>query len=233
MQDTAAQVTSDASSVPRGTVPTVLIDPGHGGEDGGAVSSDGVAEKTLNLSIALRLGDMLQSAGVSVAYTREDDRGLYDGATPGHRKMTDLRNRLAVWQRTPDALFVSVHMNTFGDPKYHGMQVFYAGGAREEESRRLAMTLRDTNRTYLQPENKREIKRADTSIYLLSRDVGVGILCECGFLSNPEEAARLSDGAYRERVAAVLCASVLSYLYGEDSANLYGEDPANGYTPGP
>ncbi|MBQ8577639.1 MAG: N-acetylmuramoyl-L-alanine amidase [Clostridia bacterium] len=195
--------------------PLVILDAGHGGEDGGAVSADGVSEKTLNLSIVLTLGDMLEAAGVPVVYTRTEDNGLYDGASPGHRKMTDLKNRLAVRQKYPEAVFLSVHMNTFSAAQYHGMQVFYSKN--DERSKLLADLIRETNRTYLQPDNERVCKAADSSIYLLDRSGGCAVLTECGFLSNPEEAASLSDPAYREKVAGVLCASVLQYLYGNES----------------
>lgn len=185
----------------------VVLDAGHGGEDGGAVGKNGISEKNLNLSIVLTLGDMLEAAGVSVAYTRTEDCGLYEGAIPGHRKMTDLKNRLAVRNRYPDAMFVSVHMNTFSAPQYRGMQVFYSKNS--EDSRALAETVRLTCKTYLQPDNDRQIKAADSAIYLLDRSAGCAILAECGFLSNPEEAASLADPAYRETVAAILCASIL------------------------
>ncbi|MGM9624071.1 MAG: N-acetylmuramoyl-L-alanine amidase [Eubacteriales bacterium] len=190
--------------------PRVVLDAGHGGEDGGAVSADGVMEKTLNLSIVLTLGDMLEAAGIPVVYTRTDDNGLYDGAVPGHRKMTDLKNRLAVWEQYPDAILVSVHMNTFSAARYHGMQVFY--GVQSEESALLAETIRQNNQNYLQPDNTRACKPAGSSIYLLDRCRGSAVLVECGFLSNPDEAALLSEASYREKIAAVLCASILAHF---------------------
>jgi len=194
------------------STPTVILDAGHGGEDGGAVSAGGLAEKSLNLSIVLTLGDMLEAAGVEVIYTRTEDDGLYEGAVPGHRKMTDLKNRLAVRQAHPQALFLSVHMNTFSDPRYDGMQIFYPAGS--EDSRAAAELLRQTNLTYLQPDNTRACKAATSAIYLLDRadPSSVTLLAECGFLSNPEEAARLATPEYREKAAAVLCAGILEYL---------------------
>ncbi len=197
--------------------PCVVLDAGHGGEDGGAVSVNGMTEKELNLSIVLTLGDMLTASGISVVYTRTDDNGLYEGAVPGHRKMTDLRNRLTIRQTYPDALFVSVHMNTFSAPQYSGMQVFYSDN--DADSKRLAETVRSLNQTYLQPDNTRTVKAADSSIYLLDRNEGCAILVECGFLSNPGEAASLADPAYRKAVAAVLCAAITDHLYrkGTDS----------------
>lgn len=193
--------------------PTVILDAGHGGEDGGAVSQAGAAEKSLNLSIALTLGDMLRACGVDVVYTRTDDSGLYDGAVPGHRKMTDLKNRLAVREKYPDAIFLSIHMNTFSDPRYDGMQIFYS--VNDPTSETLAELLRETNRTYLQPENQRACKAANSSIYLLDRAQGTSVLAECGFLSNPDEAARFMTAEYREQVAAVLCVGILNYLKGD------------------
>ncbi len=189
---------------------TVIVDAGHGGEDGGAVSSAGAAEKSLNLSIALMLGDMLRANGVDVIYTRTGDDGLYDGAVPGHRKMTDLKNRLAIRREYPEALFVSIHMNTFSDPRCHGMQLFYSKN--DPSSSVLAEHLREMNQRYLQTDNTRACKAADASIYLLDRAEGTTVLAECGFLSNPEEAARLMTAEYREQTAAVLCVGILNYL---------------------
>ena len=192
--------------------PTVILDAGHGGEDGGAVSSLGAAEKSLNLSIALTLGDMLRACGVDVIYTRTDDNGLYDGAVPGHRKMTDLKNRLAVREEYPDAMFLSIHMNTFSDPRYDGMQIFYS--VNDPTSALLAEHLRGANKMYLQPDNQRACKPANSSIYLLDRAQGTAVLAECGFLSNPDEAARLMTAEYREQIAAVLCVGILNYIKG-------------------
>ena len=204
-----AEVLSDDSGGIRERT-TVILDAGHGGEDGGAVSLAGAAEKSLNLSIALTLGDMLSSCGIDVVYTRTDDDGLYDGAVTGHRKMTDLKNRLAVRHAYPDALFVSIHMNTFSDPRCHGMQLFYSDN--DASSAKLAECLREAACVYLQPDNSRACKAADASIYLLDRAEGVTVLAECGFLSNPEEAARLMTAEYREQTAAVLCVGILNYI---------------------
>ena len=206
-------VTAQAAVSPEVMLParkTVILDAGHGGEDGGAISASGAAEKSLNLSIALTLGDMLRACGMDVIYTRTDDNGLYDGAVPGHRKMTDLKNRLAVRAAHPDAIFLSIHMNTFSDPRYSGMQIFYSDN--DPSSKVLAEQLRDMNCRYLQPDNTRACKAADASIYLLDRAEGTSVLAECGFLSNPEEASRLMTAEYREQVAAVLCVGILQYI---------------------
>ena len=189
---------------------SVILDAGHGGEDGGAVSCTGAAEKTLNLSIVGVLGDMLTACGVDVIYTRTDDNGLYDGAVAGHRKMTDLKNRLAVHAAHPEALFLSVHMNTFADPDCRGMQFFYSGN--DAASAILAENMRGAVIQYLQPDNSRVCKQAGKNIYLLDRAVGTAVLAECGFLSNPEEAAQLMTPEYREQITAVLCVGILNYI---------------------
>ena len=191
-------------------LPRVILDAGHGGEDGGAVSAAGVTEKTLNLAVTLRLGDMLGAAGIPVLYTRETDTGLYDGAEPGHRKMADLRNRLAVAKAYPDAIFCSVHMNTCPGAPCRGTQIFYS--TRDAGSRILAENLQDAVKTYLQPDNTREVKSAGSSIYLLDHSEGTAVLAECGFLSDPGEAALLSQAEYQEKLAAVFCSAILQYL---------------------
>lgn len=189
---------------------TVILDAGHGGEDGGAVSCTGAAEKTLNLSIVRVLGDMLSACGVDVIYTRTGDDGLYDGAAAGHRKMADLKNRLAVHSAHPEALFLSVHMNTFADANCRGIQFFYSGN--HDASAVLAESMRSAVMQHLQPDNRRTCRCAGRDIYLLDRAVGPAVLAECGFLSNPEEAALLMTQAYREQIAAVLCVGILNYI---------------------
>lgn len=203
IQATAAE----AGQIPR---VCVILDAGHGGEDGGAVSCTGAAEKSLNLSIVGVLGDMLTACGVDVIYTRTDDNGLYDGAVAGHRKMADLKNRLAVHTAHPDALFLSIHMNTFADPDCRGMQFFYS--ANDAASAVFAECMRGAVVQHLQPDNSRVCKQAGGDIYLLDRAVGTAVLAECGFLSNPEEAAQLMTPEYREQIAAVLCVGILNYI---------------------
>ena len=213
IHDTAAP-TSAYQPTAAALRPMVILDAGHGGEDGGAVSQAGTTEKSLNLSIVLVLGDMLRACGADVIYTRVEDDGLYDGAVPGHRKMADLKNRLAIRKQYPDALFVSIHMNTFSDPRCHGMQLFYSDN--DPTSAALAECLRMANMQYLQPDNSRACKAADASIYLLDRAEGTTVLAECGFLSNPAEAQQLMTPQYREQIAAVLCVGILNYIKESD-----------------
>ena len=191
--------------------PTVILDAGHGGEDGGAVGKGGVREKDLNLAIALRLAELLREAGVDVILTREEDRLLYkeEENIKGHRKEYDLKNRLAVAEGNPEALFISIHMNTFSSPKYAGLQVYYA---KTEGSQVLAESIQSTVREQLQPKNTRKIHAASSSIYLLDKAVGRAVLVECGFLSNEAECERLTQKDYQDRLCFSLFCGIMKYI---------------------
>ena len=203
-----------ASSADEGH-PTVILDAGHGGEDGGAVGVGGVKEKDLNLSITLQLASLLREAGVKVILTREDDRLLYTAEenVKGRRKEYDLKNRLAVAKDNPEALFISIHMNTFQSPKYAGLQVYYA---RTEGSRALAESIQGTVREQLQPENTRKVHVTTSSIYLLDKAIGRAVLIECGFLSNAAECDRLTQKDYQDRLCFSLFCGIMKYIKAEE-----------------
>lgn len=188
----------------------VILDAGHGGEDGGAVGASGVAEKDLNLAVTLALGEALSESGHTVLYTRTDDRLLYtpEEDVKGLRKISDLKNRCKIAAEYQDALFISIHMNSFGKAKYAGTQVYYS--TLTEESRRLAASIRDAVREEVQPDNTRVTKEGE-GIYLLEHVENVAVLVECGFLSNPEECARLSDAEYQRKLASAIASGILAY----------------------
>ena len=203
----AARVTEDAEGQPR---PVIVIDPGHGGEDGGASGVDGTAEKDLNLTVAKAVAEILTAAGYDVRLTRTEDRLLYDlygdlTDYTGHKKTYDLRNRLRFSKEAGASLLVSIHMNKFSDPQYGGLQVYYS--AARPESQTVASTVQNYAKLYLQKDNGRQIKKATSSIYLLARSETPAILIECGFLSNEEELSRLTDPLYQKQLAmTVACA---------------------------
>lgn len=188
--------------------PLILLDPGHGGEDAGAVSQSGITEKELNLDTALLLRDLLSLLGYDVLLTRSTDVLLYDPSSDhhGHKKEQDLATRLKAAQEHPDALFVSLHMNAFTDPRYSGLQVWYSPN--DPRSALYALGVQSTVCEVLQPENTRRIKEAGSNLFLLDRITSPAILIECGFLSNPEEAAKLSDPAYRKTLALLIALSI-------------------------
>ena len=191
----------------------VIVDAGHGGRDGGATGVTGLVEKNLNLEIATLLHDMLCAAGTKTCMTRTVDSLVCDESDPalrGKLKQTDLKNRAALAEANPGALFVSIHMNNFPVEKYSGLQVYYSPHA--EESRVLAASIQANTAALLQPGNTRGIKAAGSNIYLLNRIRTAAVLVECGFLSNRAESACLANGTYRQKLALVLTASVLQNL---------------------
>ena len=188
----------------------VILDAGHGGEDVGATGVSGVFEKDLNLAVTKYVGDYLTAEGYTVIYTRTDDRLLYtpEENVPGLRKISDLKNRCALSQKYPGALFVSIHMNAFGKPGCRGLQVYYAAGT--EGSRALADAVQGEVRTALQPENHRKIKEGQ-DIYVLEHATAPAVLVECGFISNPEECASLSDEDYQKKLGFAIACGILQY----------------------
>lgn len=187
--------------------PLVLLDAGHGGEDGGALAPDGTLEKDLNLSITLTLRDLLTFCGYRVELTRETDCSLGTGDTVRARKVSDLNTRLALYE-TAD-LVVSVHQNKFGDTACHGAQFFYSKNA--PESKVFAETVRGQFVSLLQAENTRELKPGGDNVFLLYKTRTPAVLAECGFLSNPEELRLLKDETYRRKVAFALFSGVVCY----------------------
>ena len=201
------------SDAPADTPPItcVVLDAGHGGEDGGAVSATGVVEKDVNLAVSFALRDLFEAAGIPVVMTRTEDTLLYDRNVDfqGRKKVLDLAARRLVAERTEGGLFISIHMNAFPQPQYHGMQVWY--GVADPRSAAVAESIQAASAA-LMPDNTRQIKAAGSNIYLLDRIRTPAVLVECGFLSNPDEAARLTDEAYQRSLAVAIFAAVAPYV---------------------
>lgn len=195
------------------SAPVIVIDAGHGGEDAGAIAQDGSLEKDLNLKIAKCIQALCEINGNSAIMTREDDRLLYDyygelDDYTGKKKIYDLKNRVKIANEQHDAIFVSIHMNKFSSSKYSGTQIYFSPN--NPSSEMLARTLQNSTRTYLQPSNNRQIKRADSSIYVLNSLDCPAVLIECGFLSNEDELGRLKDEKYQASLALVIFSGILS-----------------------
>ena len=187
---------------------TVVLDAGHGGEDGGTVSGDGILEKDLNLQIAKKLQTLLEANGVAVVMTRETDTLLYDRNSDykGHKKEQDLAARRQIGEQTENCVFVSIHMNSYPVAKYKGLQVWYSKN--NQASKQLADKIQSTIATHLQPQNDRTTKAATSGIYLLHHLQCPAVLVECGFLSNPEEAALLATEEYQNKLAFLLFVAI-------------------------
>lgn len=218
----ALALSEGASSVPTASTAVavqtqIVIDAGHGGEDGGAVSCTGVNESSINLEISLRLNDFCHLLGCRTVMLRTEDSALYDpgAGTISEKKVSDLKNRVKLVNETDNALLISIHQNQFSEEKYHGAQVFYAPTGGSEE---LAEQVQQALRTAVDPQNNRQCKRAD-SVYLMNEIQCTGILVECGFLSNRMEEAQLRDPAYQKQLAAVIGCCVSNYLQKEPESN--------------
>ena len=188
----------------------VIIDPGHGGVDAGATGVSGVYEKDLNLEIAFTLGELLKEKGYTVVYTRTTDKLLYreEENIKGMRKFYDLKNRCAVAEGYEDAIFISIHMNSFGASKYSGLQVYYSNN--NDKSRLLADKIQSSVRANLQPTNNRQIKNGK-DIYILDNCKALSVLVECGFLSNPEECEKLSQKEYQKELCFSILCGIIDY----------------------
>ena len=181
----------------------LIIDPGHGGFDPGAVASDGTAESGINLAVGLQMEEMARLLGVETDMTRREDVSTESDASAAvrQRKNSDLKNRVALVEDTPDAILISVHQNHFTDSRYSGAQVFFQRG---DANRQWGESAQQVLQEGLDPANGRKAKPMPDGIYLFDHITCPAILVECGFLSNGEEAALLCTDAYQRRVAVAL-----------------------------
>ncbi len=195
---------------------TVIIDAGHGGEDCGTIGKNGAYEKDLNMQVALMLGEMLSEKGYAVVYTRTDDKLLYTEAEniKGIRKISDLKNRCKIAKEYPDSIFISIHMNSFTDSKYSGLQVYYSQN--NDSSRQLAEKVQKKVVSTLQKDNTRAIKPGK-SMYVLENIDNTAILIECGFLSNPEECEKLSQKEYQKELCFSIMCGMIEYTENKNS----------------
>lgn len=188
---------------------TIIIDPGHGGVDGGATSCTGVLESRFNLEIGLRLNDLFRFLGYSTKMIRTEDISVYtEGESIAQKKMSDLKQRVRLANETENALLLSIHQNLFPDGRYSGAQVFYA---ETEGSQPLAKALQSGFIKYLNPGSRRQEKKS-SGVYLMEHIRCPGVLIECGFLSNPEEEAKLRSPDYQKKLCAVIACTVCETL---------------------
>lgn len=187
----------------------IVLDAGHGGEDGGATSCTGVLESGINLEITLRLRDLFHLLGRETKMIRTSDVSVYTkGGTIAQKKMSDLKERARIVNTTPRAMLISIHQNNFSDNRYSGAQVFYAD---TQGSEFLAKQLQSTLIASLNKDSKRACKRCD-GVYLMEHITCPGILVECGFLSNPAEEAKLRSMEYQRKLCCVIAATASSFL---------------------
>lgn len=192
--------------------PVIVLDAGHGGIDGGCVSAEGIPEKNINLSILLRLRDMLEINGYTVEVTRDTDTSIHDKGIEGlaNQKSSDMDNRLEIFNKNKNAVCLSIHQNQFTDPIYSGAQMFYS--ATDTRSEALAKSLQNSFKELIQPENNREIKLCGKELFLCYFSENPTVMVECGFLSNPAEASLLNTEEYQQKVALTIFKGLTEYL---------------------
>ena len=189
----------------------IILDAGHGGEDSGAVGAGGVLEKNLNLEIANAIRLALEEKGFTVIMTRTEDKMLYseEENVKGMRKLSDLKNRVKIAENYPNALFISIHMNSFGASKYSGLQVYYSED--DNGSMALANSIQSSVKDKLQPDNNR-VTKCGKELYLLERSPVTTVLVECGFLSNAEECKKLSEKEYQNQLSFAIVCGIIEYI---------------------
>ena len=202
-------VTVMTQSAPIENRTVIIIDAGHGGVDGGATSCTGILESHTNLQIALKLNDLMHLLGYETKMIRTTDTSIYtEGNSIAAQKVSDLKNRVKIINETENALLISIHQNTFSDSKYHGAQVFYT---KEPISQAMAKEMQSALVLSLNPGSNRQAKPAN-GVYLMEHIEKPGILIECGFISNPEEAVKLNDPVYQNKLCCVI-GTVISRHY--------------------
>lgn len=202
-------ITTFSEKIPIDRGHCIIIDAGHGGIDGGATSCSGILESKYNLQIALRLNDLLHLMGHNTKMIRTTDVSVYTkGDSIAQKKASDLKERVRIVNESENGILISIHQNNFSDSRYSGAQVFHGNS---EDSNLLARLMQDQLVSNLNPGSNRECKESN-GIYLMEHIKYTGILIECGFLSNPEEEAKLRSENYQKNLCCVISAVLSQYL---------------------
>ncbi|HHV99573.1 MAG TPA: cell wall hydrolase [Clostridiaceae bacterium] len=197
----------------------VMLDPGHGGEDPGAVSDySGIKEKDINLSIAFKTKELLEKEGFKVLMTREEDKLEYQPGTTNiiQKRKQDLLRRKKMMDEGGADIVVSIHMNKFGKTQYHGAQTFYP--PKSVEGQRLAISIQKSLREIVDPTNTRGALEKKEPIIILKDYKTPTVIVECGFLSNPEEEKKLQTEEYLNKIALAIKEGIKNYFNSASSA---------------
>lgn len=188
----------------------IVLDAGHGLPDGGAVSSDGIAESDINLSIILKLQELLEASNCEIILTRSDENGIYDSDAK-RKKASDLKNRVELVNTSDSEILVSIHLNKISNEKWNGWQTFYQKD--NEKSKNLASYIQNNLNYSIDRVNKRTILPL-SNIYLMDNSKIPTVTVECGFLSNPEETKLLQTDEYQNHIAWGIYAGIMDYFRG-------------------
>ena len=190
----------------------IVVDAGHGTPDEGAESSNGISEAQINLKIALKLQNLLEQSGCTVILTRSDDNGIYDmdKNTLREKKVSDIKNRVKIGNKSSADIFVSIHLNKISESQYYGWQCFYKSN--NENSKQLANCLQNSLNDSIEKSNDRVALSIDNVYIIKHVEIPISIV-ECGFLSNPEEEKELQTDEYQDRLAWGIYNGIIDYFY--------------------
>ena len=189
----------------------IILDAGHGTPDEGAESASGTTEASLNLKITLKIQKLLESSGATVILTRSDDNSIYeiDAKTIAQKKVSDIKNRVKIGNKSSADIFVSIHLNKISDSSYSGWQTFYKNGS--EDSKKLANTIQSSLNSSISKNNNR-IPHTLNTVYIMKHvEIPITIV-ECGFLSNPEEEKQLKTDEYQDKLAWGIYNGIMDYF---------------------
>lgn len=187
---------------------TIVIDPGHGGDDPGKVGINKSLEKDINLSISLQLKKMLVKSKIKVIMTRENDDGLYNDSDY-NKKISDMRKRMDISNNNSADMFVSIHQNSYTSENVKGPQTFYY--SKSDKGKLLAESIQKSILNSIEPQNSRAAK-ANDDYYILLHSECPAVIVECGFLSNYQEATLLKDALYQKKMAKAIKKGILQYI---------------------
>lgn len=202
-----------ASTIGSETQKTVILDPGHGGEDPGKVSNyNELKEKDINLVIALKVKELLEKENYKIIMTREEDKLVYAEGTTNiiEKRRQDLTRRKKMMDESGAAIVVSIHLNGFPETQYYGAQTFYPPNS--SESLKLANSLQKSVRELVDPNNKRQPQLKKDQIIILKDLKTPTTIIECGFLSNSEEEKKLATEEYQTKLAFAITDGIKNYF---------------------
>lgn len=192
---------------------TVIIDAGHGEPDGGAVADDGTKESDLNLAFAQKIYSSLRENGVKCILTRDNENSIYSNGKSIHeKKVSDIRNRVELAKKYPDALVISIHMNTFPSDSVNGTQIFYK--TNKSISKSIAQELQNAINLKYQPDNAKTVKPIPSNVYFFNHIQNECVLIECGFLTNQSDLQKLKDEKFQDDIVKTI-SEVVMYKLGE------------------
>lgn len=189
----------------------IIVDAGHGSEDGGAISDDGVSEASLNLQIALKLQKLLEQSGATVILTRSDENAIYDidKKTLREKKISDIKKRVKIGNNSSADIFVSIHLNKIDESQYYGWQTFYKKG--NDDGKKLATSIQNNLNQAIQKENKRVPLKID-NVYIIKYVQIPTVIVECGFLSNEQEKQELQQDEYQNKLSWGIYNGIMDYF---------------------